>query len=663
MPHISFGIGSKVMLVAALGIVGMAVIAVLLSFAISSLEESNERVVETHLITDRLASFEQSISEARVRFEVFKSAPDVLTLHRTETFTKEARLKLAELEAQTASSAVAQHIPKLVSLMETVERSIAAIMPAELRNGAGSLSAVQAAFVEQGTHLANAARTLTLKDPGDLSNGAGFALAARLGEIRNIQAEAVRKPDRILMINMGGEIAEAQSVLAKIELKQTEKQALEKQLDSYEQAFEKWLNAASSVRNDTDIASGIFDIIKPAVALFSEENRKVEMKARDDGVMIAAQTRQRAWFALALAFLIASIVAFVAGRSITKPLLAIREAMQQLAEGQDRKTIPYTADKNEIGSMARSVQVFQQAMQERQRLTTEQLQSANQQASRNETMTEAVRSFDTALLEAQDNLSRSSADLTTFSRNLMAMSNNMDINARTTLDSASETAAESTGVAAAANQLASSIAEISAQTEKANGSVREAVNDSKRTQSQMLSLNTRASEITSIVEIINTIAAQTNLLALNATIEAARAGEAGKGFAVVAQEIKALASQTGQATAGIIKQIESIQNATAEGATSVGALTQTLAHVEEASVAVAAAVQEQEHSVSEIARIIANLSINAGKAQEASSRTFAETESANQMARELQRLALSVNDVSSRFSSHAGAFLKTVNAV
>jgi methyl-accepting chemotaxis protein len=82
------------------------------------------------------------------------------------------------------------------------------------------------------------------------------------------------------------------------------------------------------------------------------------------------------------------------------------------------------------------------------------------------------------------------------------------------------------------------------------------VDRTKRASENIDNLSKSAQEIGKVVETINDISEQTNLLALNATIEAARAGEAGKGFAVVAGEIKALASQTAEATLEIRQKLK-----------------------------------------------------------------------------------------------------------
>src|SRR6185295_7223836 len=99
-------------------------------------------------------------------------------------------------------------------------------------------------------------------------------------------------------------------------------------------------------------------------------------------------------------------------------------------------------------------------------------------------------------------------------------------------------------VAAATEELSSSIDEISQQVSLSAGIAREAAGQAERTNHTVEGLSQAADKIGQVVSLIQQIAGQTNLLALNATIEAARAGEAGKGFAVVAQEVKQLATQT-----------------------------------------------------------------------------------------------------------------------
>ncbi|WP_276486188.1 methyl-accepting chemotaxis protein [Bradyrhizobium zhanjiangense] len=89
------------------------------------------------------------------------------------------------------------------------------------------------------------------------------------------------------------------------------------------------------------------------------------------------------------------------------------------------------------------------------------------------------------------------------------------------------------------------------QVEKSANMAYEAVRKVELSDERMASLAMAADRVDNVVELIVAITRQINLLALNATIEAARAGEFGKGFAIVTQEVKALATQTAQATVEI----------------------------------------------------------------------------------------------------------------
>jgi methyl-accepting chemotaxis protein len=168
--------------------------------------------------------------------------------------------------------------------------------------------------------------------------------------------------------------------------------------------------------------------------------------------------------------------------------------------------------------------------------------------------------------------------------------------------SASEqTSANVQAVAAGAEELQTSIAEISRRVTDASKITGHAVEQSRRTNEIVTGLSAQAGRIGDVVNLINTIAAQTNLLALNATIEAARAGEAGRGFAVVASEVKSLATQTSKATEEIGGQIAAVQSATNEAVGAIGDISKTIDTINEISETIASAVEEQNAVTQEIA--------------------------------------------------------------
>jgi len=129
-----------------------------------------------------------------------------------------------------------------------------------------------------------------------------------------------------------------------------------------------------------------------------------------------------------------------------------------------------------------------------------------------------------------------------------------------------------------------------------------AVHEAEATNTTIQGLAETASKIGEVVNLINDIAGKTNLLALNATIEAARAGEAGKGFAVVAQEVKNLANQTAKATEDIARQINAVQDGTADAVGAIGKITGVIGEINDIATTIATAIEEQSASTAEIAR-------------------------------------------------------------
>lgn len=164
-------------------------------------------------------------------------------------------------------------------------------------------------------------------------------------------------------------------------------------------------------------------------------------------------------------------------------------------------------------------------------------------------------------------------------------------------------------VAAASEELAASIREITTQAARTGEITRRAVAGGETAAETIGRLSETVGRIGEVVHLIRAVAGQTNLLALNATIEAARAGDAGKGFAVVAGEVKGLAGQTAHSTEEIGRHIAEVQASTEAVVAAVSGIGAMITDIAEAAGGIAAAMEEQATVTQEIARNVAQSGI------------------------------------------------------
>jgi methyl-accepting chemotaxis protein len=354
--------------------------------------------------------------------------------------------------------------------------------------------------------------------------------------------------------------------------------------------------------------------------------------------------------------LIAIAAGIALARGIAAPIRSMTSVMGRLAAGDNTVRIEGIERGDEVGAMAKAVEVFKQNAIENARLAAETEKAKSQaEAERKAAMMTLARNFEQSVKGVVDSVASASGRMQSVANSMVGTAKQTSQQAGASAAAAEQTSANVQTVAAATEEMSSSLAEISKQVSMSSQIAAQAVQDATRTNDTVAGLANAAQKIGEVVTLIQSIAGQTNLLALNATIEAARAGEAGKGFAVVASEVKNLATQTARATDEISAQISAMQSATGNAVDAIRGIGATITHMNEIATMIASAVEEQNAATDEISRNVTQaasgtkeVSTNVVQVQQAANETGGMAgdvlHAAEDLSREAQTLTSAVDE-------------------
>ncbi|MCA0406078.1 MAG: methyl-accepting chemotaxis protein [Proteobacteria bacterium] len=320
------------------------------------------------------------------------------------------------------------------------------------------------------------------------------------------------------------------------------------------------------------------------------------------GVDALMDTVERIMLALSVLCVVVVLGALVhLRRAISLPLALLSQATARIVNKDYAVDVPVTKHQDEIGEMALALARFRTSMMEHDKMEQEAGAVRARDASRQRSIEEAVRTFESSADHVTATIAAAAAQLEAAANGLSRSANSTSSEVGVAAETAEVAVDSFRSLSQSGDALWETASDISRILSQATKAAQQAVQNVRATDSSAKALADAASRIGAVVGIINSLAEQTNLLALNATIEAARAGDAGKGFAVVAAEVKGLANQTARATGEISEMVGQIQVATSETVMAIGEIDRSIKDIDTATGEIAQAVDEQERATQDIA--------------------------------------------------------------
>jgi len=437
-------------------------------------------------------------------------------------------------------------------------------------------------------------------------------------------------------------------------------------VDQHKVYADTFLEIVDVIKARDAIMHGTLDVIGPTavekIAAYNNNAKQIRDTLGPQAMALIEQTITITIAITTVALVIGVAAAWIIGSGIATPIQAMTAAMRQLANKDYTIVIPAQDHGDEVGDMAKTVQVFKDSMEEADRLAIEQAEDFRKREVRATRINELNREFDGRVHGVLKAVAAATTQLQSSAESMASIAEETNAQATTVAAASEQASANVQTVAAAAEELSASISEIGRQVQQASDISQQATSEAERTNQVVSGLADAAQKIGEVVNLITDIADQTNLLALNATIEAARAGDAGKGFAVVANEVKSLANQTAKATEDIGRQIGEVQAETKTAVSAIGGISEIINRINEVASAIAAGMEEQDAATQEIARNVQQASQGTSEVSQTIAGVTQAAREAGSAAENVLKATGSLNEQSNSLKGMVERFLADVRA-
>ncbi|GAA0785597.1 methyl-accepting chemotaxis protein [Roseibium denhamense] len=582
---------------------GLSAIAVIAITVLLGTSYYTQRIVSSEI--ENLAEYSQmdfKVSQVQAHAQNMQTAQkeflltsDAGTIETYNTEYNEALSNLEDVAAKPQSAPVSAEIEALRGILGSHKAQFDVLTSHQVAMG-----------VDENSGLKGQLRSAVHEVEEKLKAANLDALTVKMLMMRRHEKDFMLRGDDKYIGRIDDRRAEFADLLATTDMPEADKMEISALLDTYQSSFGEFAQKSKEIVATRDAINETYTQIAPAWSALSEA-AYLGKQAASAALATAEKSSQRMSLTVSGISLVLAIgIGWLIGRSITRPINDLTATMRDLSGGNTDVDVHYTDRKNEIGSIARAVEVFRSNLLRTAELEAEQKDlAARSEAEKRAMMDNLANQFDSTVGAIVQRVSAAAASLDQNAMTLSRVSQSTSERAENAASASSQTTHNVEVVAAATEEMTASISEINQQVIRASESSKNAAKDVAQTADQMDSLASMADRIGEVISMISDIAEQTNLLALNATIESARAGEAGKGFAVVASEVKALANETAKATESISQLVTEIQSETKTAVGSIGKIGEVIRDLEQSSSAIAAAMEEQGATTQSVAENVA----------------------------------------------------------